>query len=374
MELKSLCLSSFRNIEDGKIEFEPGINLLYGENAQGKTNILEAIYFFARGKSFRGAGDEEMLGFSKNFFDLKIAFSGEGREQTLLYRYAEGKRRREKNGVTLKGQAEMLGHFRCVIFYPEHLQLVKGGPAERREFLNIAISQCYPAYIRLYASYKKYLENRNSLLRLAQKGMFFDGEEISVFSACLAEYAAEIHLYRKKYIEELQRDARFFMREISSNKEELSIEYLSDVKSETKEELISEYRRLFSENLQKEIGAGCTLYGVHREDFSILINGISAKDYGSQGQQRSTVLALKLAEGEVSYRICGEHPVFLLDDVLSELDEKRRDYILNRAGEGKQIIITSCEAESFEKSNRVNLKIRVENGTYVSSYRKRADG
>ncbi|MBQ7376932.1 MAG: DNA replication/repair protein RecF [Clostridia bacterium] len=371
MELKRLSLSSFRNTEDGVIEFEPGINLLYGENAQGKTNLLESIYFFARGKSFRGAGDSEMLGFSKDSYSISISFHASGRDQTLLYRFADGKRRREKNGVILQSQAEMLGHFRCVIFYPEHLQLVKGGPAERREFLNVAISQCYPEYLSLYAAYKKYLENRNSLLRFAQKGLFFDSDELSVFSKGLAEYAAEIHLYRRRYLALLQKEAAFFMKEISGGREELSLSYLSDVNGQTKEELILAYMRLFSEQLNREIAAGCTLFGVHREDILILINGISAKDFGSQGQQRSTVLSLKLAEGEVSYAVTGEHPVFLLDDVLSELDSTRRDYILHRAGEGKQIIITSCEAESFQESDRVNLKIKVEKGYYVPSYRKR---
>lgn len=350
MVLLRLRAENYRNIESADISFEKGVNLLFGENAQGKTNALECIYFFARGKSFRTAADADLVRFGTQGFRTEISFRNSERDQTLSYRFAAGERRRERNGVLLTRQTDMIGHFRAVLFYPEHLQLIKGGPAERRHFLNIAISQCYPVYLKLYADYTRILENRNSLLKFAQKGMPCDMAELESWSEALASAAASIHLYRQRYIDSLKKYADPLLRDLSGTREALSLAYDSDTEGDDERSLRAAYYSHFTENKNKEISAGCTLYGVHRDDLSVNINGISARSFASQGQQRSIVLALKLAEGELSREITGEYPVFLFDDVLSELDEKRRSYVLSDPGE-RQFILTACETSGFDPSS-----------------------
>ena len=350
MILLRLRAQNYRNIEQADISFEKGVNLLFGENAQGKTNALECIYSFARGKSFRGTTDADLVRFGAHGFSAEIDFQNREREQTLSYFFSAGERRRMRNGVSLSKQTEMIGHFRAVLFYPEHLQLIKGGPAERRHFLNIAISQCYPVYMKLYADYTRILENRNCLLKFAQKGMPCDAAELESWSEALASTAASIHLYRRRYIDSLKKYADPLLRDLSGMRETLSLSYDSDTTGDDEESLRKAYLLHFTENKQKEIAAGCTLYGVHRDDLAVNVNGISARSFASQGQQRSIVLALKLAEGEVSKSVGGEYPVFLFDDVLSELDEGRRSYVLSDPGE-RQFILTACETSGFDPSS-----------------------
>ena len=350
MLLTRLRAENYRNIETVDISFEKGVNLLFGDNAQGKTNALECIYCFARGKSFRGAADADLVRFGERGFFSEISFLNKEREQTLSYRFRDGERKRERNGVSLLKQSDMIGHFRAVLFYPEHLQLIKGGPCERRGFLNIAISQCYPVYLKLYADYMRILENRNCLLRLSQKGFPSDAAELSSWSEALAGAAAEIHFYRKQYVSSLEEYAKYLLRDLSGEKEALSLAYESDTKGDSVKELQIAYQRRFSEQIAREIAAGCTLSGIHRDDLAVSLNGVSARGFASQGQQRSIVLSLKLAEGEVSKRITGEYPVFLFDDVLSELDERRRAYVLSDPGE-RQFILTACEKAGFDEES-----------------------
>ncbi len=347
MILKRLRAENYRNITSADISFEKGVNLLFGENAQGKTNALECIYSFARGKSFRGTSDADLVRFGASGFSTEILFQNSEREQTLSYSYLDGERRRLRNGVSLSKQTDMIGHFRAVLFYPEHLQLIKGGPSERRSFLNVAISQCYPAYLKLYADYQRILENRNCLLKIAQKGLPCDATELESWTQMLASSASSIQIYRRLYIEKLSSFAAPLLADISGKKEVLSLSYESDVMGDDEESVASAYLSLFHQNRAKELTAGCSLLGVHRDDLTVSINGNSARSFASQGQQRSIVLALKLAEGEVSRSLTGEYPVFLFDDVLSELDEHRRAYVLSDPGE-RQFILTACEDSSFD--------------------------
>jgi DNA replication and repair protein RecF len=237
----------------------------------------------------------------------------------------------------------MIGSFKAVLFCPDDLDLVKGGPEKRREFLNVAISQCYPSYVSLYADYKKALENRNALLKNASKGLYFDEKELISWSELIAEYASYVYIQRRDYIKKLEVYAKGFMREISDGNESLDVSYSTDIKdSFDRKEVEEEYKRIFTENIMKERYAGVTLYGPHREDLVISLNGMDSRVFASQGQQRSVVLSLKMAEGEVSRELFSEYPVFLFDDVLSELDEKRQSFVLSGIKD-KQIIITSCE-------------------------------
>ncbi len=365
MILKKFKAINYRNIENCELHFDRGVNLLIGENAQGKTNALEGIYAFARGKSFRGATDAELVMFGKEGFDTEIEFEDQNRVQTLGFEFFRGTRKRLRNGVKLNRLSESLGHFRAVLFYPEHLQIVKGGPSERRELINVAISQLNSQYLRDYTAYQKILDNRNALLKQILKGGYVDQNELLAWSEQLSEYAARIYMARIRYMEGFSPYASHFLRDISSEKEELSLIYQADTEKTEFEEVKQAYRYCFTENLAKECAAGVTLYGVHRDDIEVQIGGKSARTYASQGQQRSIVLSIKLAEGEYAKHMTGDSPVYLFDDVLSELDEKRRDYILGLAGEN-QLILTACDRHIKGGNYQ---EIEVAGGKYVPAYR-----
>lgn len=367
MILHSFTAESYRNIERAALSFRPGVNLLFGNNAQGKTNVLEGIYTFARGKSFRAASDADQVRFGELGFSIGIGFASEGRERTLSYRYYDGTRVRKKNGapVTLH---EMIGLFRAVLFCPEHLSLVKGGPSERRAFLNIALCQLDARYLSALSDYQKNLENRNAILKAAQKSGYLDARQLDAFSHGMAVAAAVIYERRREYIDRLSFYARAHAREMSGGREEITLRYLSDA-----EELVSAnggdvtaaYLSLFSQSIPRECAAGTSLFGPHRDDMDILLGDISLRSFGSQGQQRTAVLALKLAEGALSEERTGECPVYLFDDVLSELDEGRRAYILSDM-KGKQMILTACERGGIEPY-LANV-IYTEGGSYAPAH------
>ena len=368
MILKKFSAQNFRNIEKCSIEFAPGVNLLLGKNAQGKTNSVEGINMFSQGRSFRGSDDKDLVRFGQEGFNLFIEYEDKSGVNTLEYSLYGKERRRKKNSYKIERVSEMIGSFRSVIFYPDNLSIVKDGPEKRRDFINNAIAQCYPEYIKYYSNYKNALENRNCILKLASKGMYVEEREIYSWSESMAEYASYINLYRKEYIDRLKKYASSVMKDISSGKEDLSLEYDSDIKEDLceRERIRDEYYRILTSSVDKERAMGVGLFGPHRDDIDIRVNGIGARSFASQGQKRSCVLALKLAEGEVSRELFGEYPVFLFDDVLSELDEGRKKYIFD-GFKDRQIIITSCEEDSL--NIRADRIMRVEGGSYVPSHR-----
>lgn len=368
MIIKRFRAENFRNIEKCDIEFSPGVNLLYGKNAQGKTNVVEGIYYFSRGRSFRGREDKELVRFGSEGFRIYAEFESALGRESLEYAMFGRERLRKKNDYKINKVTEMIGSFKAVLFYPDDLGLVKDGPEERRGFINVAAAACYTPYIKYYSDYKKALENRNCILKMMQKGLFIDNRELDSWSESMAEYASHIYLFRKDYVNRLSKYAGAILKDISDGGEELSLYYESCITSDTKncDEVKAEYKRILSSSLDREIAAGVTLFGPHRDDLEIKINGKSARSFASQGQQRSIVLALKLSEGEVIREICGEYPVFLFDDVLSELDERRRKYVLSEIGD-RQIIITCCDRN--ECIGFTDNEIEVSGGRYVSSHR-----
>jgi DNA replication and repair protein RecF len=363
MIIKRFRAEGFRNIEKCDIEFSPGVNLLYGKNAQGKTNIIEGIYLFSRGKSFRGREDKELVKFDSEGFRIYVEFEDKFGEESLEYSVFGKERLRKKNGYRINKITDFVGSIKAVLFYPDNMNLVKGSPEERRSFLNIAISQYNPVYLRYYQNYKKTLENRNHDLRLLQKGFPVDREELLAWSRTLSEYAALIYLVREEYIEKLKYYSKIFSLDISGGKEKISIFYECDIENGLRDiDLIKErFEKVFTQELDREISAGTTLFGPHRDDLQININDRDSRLFASQGQQRSIVLSLKLSEGEIIKEVFGEYPVFLLDDVLSELDYDRRKYLLDKKGE-KQIIITSCQSEELKEI--ADKTIEVSGGTY----------
>ncbi len=370
MIIKKFRAKCFRNITECEIEFKRGVNILLGKNAQGKTNVLEGIYIFSRGKSHRAREDKELIKFGENGFSLSIEYEDALGDNTLEYSLYGRERRRKKNGYKLDKARDIVGNFKSVMFNPDDLQLVKEGPEQKRSFINIAIGQIYPSYLNFYANYKNALENRNALIKAQNNGLYVDRAEIISWSETLAKYAYYIYKFRRDYVKKLQVYAKRVMSEISDEKEELILKYKSNVPDEinSDEEIEKCYIEKLTSNIEREIAAGTTLYGVHRDDLEILLNGKEARLFSSQGQCRSIVLALKIAEGEVSREICGEYPVFLFDDVLSELDEKRRRYVLDGIGD-KQIIISSCEREFIDGISEEIIEVEGGKYTYVSAHR-----
>ena len=367
MECNRILVRDFRNIEYASIDFDSGVNILCGENAQGKTNLLEAISFGSIGKSFRTSHDEELIRFGAEICEISLDFTDSVRKQNITVRMMSGKRKHiEQNHVKVGRVADIVGAFRTVLFCPEHLSLIKDGPGERRNYLDIAISQIYPLYMKSLQKYNQILKQRNQLIRLAQDDRATFNGTIEFWSDQLAHEAAIISRYRRRYL--LLANARIgecFM-EMMGEREKPQAIYCGSSKqpSEEYDDIVkteSVYRDLLMNHHDREIGAGTTLWGIHKDDVEILLNEKPARQYASQGQQRSLALAMKLAEGEVCASVCGERPVFLFDDVFSELDSTRRAYLSGKMKD-RQVIITTCEPSGIVGGKL----IRVEKGCFYS--------
>ncbi len=359
MRVTEVKYMNFRNLSSFETTFSEGINVLWGMNAQGKSNVLEGIYYFARGRSFRGAGDRELVRFGEDFSRMELSCLKDGAEHEIKLEAVlpkNGKRKLYRNGAQLTSVVEMMGSFRAVLFCPSQLSVVTGGPLERRTFLDIAISQLSPAYLTYLRRYSKVLAERNALLKLASGGGRVTAGEWEVYAEQMAECAAEIAAYRAEYVAILQSAVAEYFRGMTDGREVPTLAYQSHVPTEElSEPLLGDAsvsnegarRGMFEKltaNIDREIAYGATLWGIHKDEVRLMLNGKEAKLYGSQGQQRSMVLSMKLAEGEIAKRVGGEYPCLLLDDVFSELDEERRRYILGKIS-GRQIIVTSCEPD-----------------------------
>ena len=362
-------VSNFRNIENADVCFGSGVNILVGENAQGKTNLLEAISYTALGKSFRTPHDEDLIRFGSESAEISMDFTDSQRRQNLTVRLMKGKRRRiEQNRVKVDRVSDIVGQFRTVLFCPEHLSLIKDGPSERRNFLDVAISQLYPLYLKSLQRYNQILKQRNQLIRQAPDDMRTFRDTVEFWSLQLAHEAAVISQYRYRYLCRAEKEMIACFGEMMGEREKPRAVYdVSFGKEPQICEDLEETERIYAELLttrhEREIGAGSTLWGIHKDDVEILLNEKSARSFASQGQQRSLALAMKLAEGEVCKKICGEIPVFLFDDVFSELDANRRAYLSGKI-HGRQVIITSCERGTLN----ADTVIDVQNGVYTKSH------
>ncbi|MBQ7308742.1 MAG: DNA replication/repair protein RecF [Clostridia bacterium] len=370
MYLDCAVFENYRNIEHFPFSFDKEINILYGKNAQGKTNVIEGIYLFGSGKSFRHARDKDLIKADQNHAQVSIAYVDSQRENKMSYRiFRDMSRETIKNGIKIGRMSSFIGHFKAVLFCPEHLAIVKNEPAERRGFLDAAISQFNRPYLAALMEYKKLLEQRNALLKNYEKNKESFALTAEILSEKLAQNAAYITEVRAKYLKRLFSLVNDYLSDMTGGREGADFLYLSHAAGrETealfdREENLRKYRRIFSKDLQKEIVIGTTVGGSHKDDFEIKLGGMNAKIFASQGQQRSIALAMKLAEGEISREESGEYPVFLLDDVLSELDRERKNYVLSEL-HGRQVIITTCDEADFAGISHA-AKIYVENGNYT---------
>ncbi len=350
MLISSLKFDNYRNLSSGEIKASSGINVIYGDNAQGKTNLLEAIWMFSGAQSFRGSRDAECIRDGAESAKLSLCFNAEGRDQTAEIIF-DSKRNAVLNGIRLKSGSELAGAFRAVVFSPTHLSLIKDGPNERRRFIDTAIGQLYPKYIALLRRYMRAVKQRNSVLKDARfHTQLFD--MLEVYDQEIALIGEKIALYRDKFIKRLAEFAADIYKGISGGKESLELEYICSG-GLTADEL----KQALKACRKDDLDTGHTSCGPHRDDLSVLINSKSARAFGSQGQQRSAVIALKMSEAEVVFNVTNEQPVILLDDVMSELDEGRQDYILNHIS-GRQVFITCCDMASvrlFEGGGVFNM-------------------
>lgn len=374
MLCKKVELQNFRNAECETVTFDSGINVLHGENAQGKTNLLEAIYYISLGKSFRGSKDAEIIRFGEEYAAISLDFIAQGREQNVTMRFSDNTRQKKTvthNGVKITKLSELVGSFRAVLFSPDHLQMIKDGPSLRRNYLDVAISQLRPMYLHSLQKYNKILLNRNKLIKNAEEDRATFDSTVDFWSAQLAHEAAIIARARAEYVQKSGAIiADFYKRMCQSGEidETPELIYAGSAKQDGElyfdtEVTEKNFLRLLTDFHEREIAAGSTLYGIHKDDIIINLNGKNTRLYSSQGQQRSLALAMKLAEGEICRMDCGEYPVFLFDDVFSELDSIRRRNLLREIAD-RQVIITSCESDmDFDIPYR---RIEVAKGKYKS--------
>lgn len=367
MKIKTLEIQNFRNIEDMILEPDEGVNIIYGENAQGKTNLLEAIWMFTGMRSFRSAKEKDFIRFGERRAKLKMSYDNDVREQNAEIDIAE-KKQIILGGVKKSSSSALIGEFLGTIFSPGHLELVQGGPNERRRFLNTALCQLKPNYARRLQEFNKILQERNVLLKdLRYHSELLD--TLDIWDERFASFSAFLIRERLQYLDLLTPHLKEFYSGISGGKEDIDVEYHSSLPVSGSD--ASLWKEPIMESLQlhraEDIQTGYTTAGPHRDDMDILLNGISVKSFGSQGQQRSCALSLKMAEAAVIRQITGKQPVMLLDDVMSELDNSRQDYILNHI-DGWQVFLTCCEpSDILRTKSETGKMIEIQGGKICSS-------
>ncbi len=359
MFVKSLELENFRNYESLNISFDQGVNILYGDNAQGKTNVLEAIYLAATTKSHKGSKDKEIINFHTEEAHIKEIIMKDNLERRIDMHLRKNKSKGiAVDKVRLKKATELLGLSKVVFFSPEDLSIIKNEPEKRRRFVDMELCQLDSLYVNDLNNYNKILNQRNTLLKEMQFHTEY-GEMLSIYDMQLVSFGNRIIKRRIKFVEELNNLILSIHKNISGSLEELIMYYHPSVTEENFEEVLKS-------NQQKDIKIKTTHCGPHRDDFSFNINGIDLRSYGSQGQQRSAALSLKLAEIALVEKIAKDHPILLLDDVLSELDSKRQNHLIESIGD-IQTIITCTGVDDFINARmKINKTFKVEKGTIFS--------
>lgn len=347
MKLRRIALDGFRNYTDFTADFSPGVNVIWGENAQGKTNLLEAIGFLSGARSHRARGDKELISFHRDRGTITAEVTSRGRDFLLEVHLFWGARRRLfVNHVKCKTAAELGGIVQTVLFCPEDLALIKAGAAERRSFLDHAICQLRPRYAEALAQYNKLLDHKTRILRDWEKHPSLL-DVLEDFNEAMARAGALVIHYRAHFVRKLAEKAAQIQTEFSGGRETLALHYatVSTVRDPLGPtvELYEDLRRHQDSHAKAERDARSCLSGPHKDDLVARINGQPARQYASQGQTRTAALSLKLAERELFRDDTGQWPILLLDDVLSELDARRQDFVLRRIT-GGQVILTGCEA------------------------------
>ncbi|MBO5248201.1 MAG: DNA replication/repair protein RecF [Clostridia bacterium] len=343
MNVKKIQLQNFRNFEMQEFQFESGVNILLGDNAQGKTNVLEALWLFSACKSFRVSDDKPFLRIGEHRAAIYGEYERNGRIYRPVMKFYDDKRREIfLNNVAVRPR-EIVGQFPAVLFFPDHLSLVKGSPELRRKFLDLALCQTDPSMLPVLNEYNKVHQQRNALLKQYRERI--DAKSaLDIWDEKIASLSARIAAKRYEFISAMSPFAQRVMDEISGGKERLEIVYrtVCNMPPRDLEDLEDKFFYALKTHRERDILSGHTSTGVHRDDFDLFVNGENAKIYASQGQQRSVVMALKMAEADLLRSATGEFPIMLFDDVFSELDPYRRSYIIERI-RGRQVILSCCE-------------------------------
>ena len=359
MIIKSIELADFRNYNNLSLQFDKGTNILYGDNAQGKTNILEAIYLSATTKSHKGSKDKDIIQFDKEEAHIRSYIEKEGVEFKIDMHLRKNKTKGIAiNGQKIKKAAELLGLLNVVFFSPEDLSIIKNGPAERRRFVDMELCQLDKFYLYNLNHYNQIVNQRNKLL----KDMVFQPElkeTLNIWDSQLISFGSKIIERRKIFVEQLNEIIFEIHKKLSGDKEELFIQYEPDV-------LIESYETKMKISQEKDIRLKQTSVGPHRDDFCFKVGDVDIRKFGSQGQQRTAALSLKLSEIELVKKITKDIPVLLLDDVLSELDSNRQNYLLNSIGDIQTIITCTGLDEFINNRFEINKIYKVSNGIVTS--------
>ncbi|WMI81151.1 DNA replication/repair protein RecF [Anaerotignum sp. MB30-C6] len=355
MQITEVTLQGFRNLEKMHIRPSTGINVFYGKNAQGKTNFLESLYFCATGRSMRTKYDWQMIGFDEEESHIRLLVSKKNRNERIdVHLRRDTKKGIAKNGIPIKKLGDLFGTLYTVVFSPEDLSLVKDGPAERRRFLDMELCQLSRIYYYDLQQYYRILKQRNNLLKEIQKKPALQ-ESLFVWDEQLIEYGERVMMARRDFLQRLDIIAAQKLNALTGGLDQLKIIYKPNCD-------LGQMAERLERNLQRDLYLGSTNYGPHKDDIIFSIDGKEVKSFGSQGQQRTTALATRLAEIDLIREETGENPVLLLDDVLSELDEQRQKYLMESI-EGLQAFLTCTGIEDAIKKyiSKDNL-FYVENG------------
>lgn len=347
MYLKNIELSNFRNYKEEAVTFHKKVNIITGKNAQGKTNLLESLYIMSLGKSFRTNKDIEMIGFDQEFCKVKSTSMKDNRELEIEITIGREGKTTKINGCKTAKNIELLENVYMVVFSPEDLKIVKDEPEKRRKFIDRELCQLKPVYYKNLGRYKKILQQRNSLLKQQQ----INEEMIAVWDEGLAEYGAKIILERNRFIGKLNLISKEISSGITNGKEALALSYEANVECrDTYEDQRESLKKALSKNLKSDILRRSTSVGPHKDDIKICVEGIDIRHFGSQGQQRTAALSLKLAEIKLIKEETKVSPILLLDDVLSELDGERQNFLIHSLEE-VQLFITTTELGEEIKNN-----------------------
>lgn len=351
MYLENIELQNFRNYDTTELSFSPSINVLIGENAQGKTNLIESIYFLAMSRSHRTSRDRELIRWDSDFSKVKGLLKKKSHSVPLEIILSKRGKMAKLNHLEQKKLSDYIGQLNVILFAPEDLSLVKGSPSVRRKFIDMELGQMNKIYLHHLAQYQRILKQRNQFLKQARYDSNYDKVYLEVLTEQLAAEGAEVLYARFRFVKRLNDWAQAVQADISNDKEELRIRYktTSNAMAEMSVETIfAGLKEDYQTAETQEIDQGTTTIGPHRDDLVFYVNERNVQTYGSQGQQRTTALSLKLAEIELMHEITGEYPILLLDDVLSELDDSRQTHLLNSIQNKVQTFITTTSLDGVQ--------------------------
>ncbi|MSN98270.1 DNA replication/repair protein RecF [Bacillus paralicheniformis] len=367
MYIQNLTLSSYRNYERLDLQFENKVNVIIGENAQGKTNLMEAIYVLAMAKSHRTSNDKELIRWDEDYAKIEGRVIKKNGSVPIQLVISKKGKKGKVNHIEQQKLSQYVGAVNTIMFAPEDLNLVKGSPQVRRRFLDMEIGQVSPVYLHDLSLYQKILSQRNHFLKQLQTRKQTDQTMLDVLTEQLTEFAAKVVMKRLQFVDQLEKWAQPIHSGISRGLEELTLKYHTSLHvsdSPDLSKMINSYQETFSKLRDKEIERGVSLSGPHRDDVLFCVNGRDVQTYGSQGQQRTTALSLKLAEIDLIQEEIGEYPILLLDDVLSELDDYRQSHLLHTIQGRVQTFVTTTSVDGIDHKTLNEAEIfRVENGT-----------